>query len=89
MSIKLKVDKHFWGVKENDYTLIDTAGDTVGDCLKHLVEHEAIKKEVFDQNGNLSLRTHVFVNGGPLPGRNLSLPVRNGDEIKIMVAGES
>jgi hypothetical protein len=89
MIIKLKVAKHFWGLKENDYTLIDISGDTVGDCLKHLVDQEALKKEIFDQNGKLSIRTHVFVNGEPLPGRNLSLPVREGDEIKIMVAGES
>ena len=85
MSIKLKVDERFWGNYDNDYRVVEATGNTVGECLNHLVKQQpTIKKEIFKQDGNLTLITFIFINRKGIFGKKLAKPVKDGDEIMLI-----
>ena len=76
----------------SDYTdnqrLTEVKGDTVGECLKHLVE-QFPKLKVFAKDGKLlsyqDCHLGVFINGGITYPSELAKPVKDGDELSIIL----
>ncbi len=85
MGVKLKVDKRFWGNPDNDYIVVEVAGNTVGECLNHLMKLQpTIKTAIFNEDGNLNFSTIILVNRKGIWGKKLAKPVKDGDEITLI-----
>jgi molybdopterin converting factor small subunit len=69
---------------------VETQGETVGDCLRHLAsEYPGMGEALFNKEGELRNHIEVFLNLETTYPKELAMPVRDGDEIHIavMVAG--
>ncbi len=65
---------------------IEVEGETVGKCLSDLVkQYPKIHENIFDPRGNLFKHIEIFVNGKPASPKELTTPVRDGDEISILM----
>jgi len=68
----------------NNQQVVETGGDTVGECLKHLVEQfPDLKERLFDKNGDLSKTILIHINGKNAYPKQLAKPVKDGDELHI------
>lgn len=70
--------------------VVETQGETVGDCLDHLArEYPGMGEALFNKQGKLRRHIDVFLNLQSTYPRELATPVKDGDEIHIivMVAG--
>ena len=60
-------------------------GDTVGECLDHLIKlFPGIEKDLFNKDGTLLRYVNILVNGENASPENLAKSVRNNDEIHIV-----
>jgi len=68
--------------------IVEVDGKTVGECLKNLVE-QFPKLELFDKNGRLLDYFGIYVNGESAYPNELDTPVKDDDELSIvlMIAG--
>lgn len=83
MSIKINIHWHVWQELTNGQATIEVSGDTLGQCLRHLVKQfPGIEKEIFDKDGRLSDYPCIFVNGKFT--EELAEPVKDGDEIDMI-----
>ncbi|MFC1943768.1 hypothetical protein ACFLWO_04260 [Chloroflexota bacterium] len=83
MSIKINIDPHLLENHSNN-TVVEVSGNTIGECLGHLVKQlPTIKNVIFDKDGNLSFATAISVNLEALWIDKLAEPVKDGDEISI------
>jgi molybdopterin converting factor small subunit len=65
---------------------VEVNGSTVGRCLEQIVARfPKIKKWVFKDNGQLTDFIEIHVNMESSPGDALSQPVKDGDEIFIVM----
>ncbi len=74
----------------NGLDVVEVEGSTVGDCLNHLFEQfPGMKEAVFDKQGRLLNVVEIFVNHQSAYPDELSKPIKDGDEIHIilMLAG--
>ena len=74
----------------NNQSIAEVNGDTVGQCLDHLVKQfPGIKKALFDKNGKLLNYVDIYVNKESAYPEELAKPVEDGDELHIVftVAG--
>ena len=70
----------------NNMEVVEVNGSTVGGCLNHLVKQfPGIKKRLFSKKGNLFENIIISVNGESAYPEQLAKPVKDGDEIKIML----
>ena len=89
MSIKINIHPilyHF----TNDRDVVEVNGSTVGQCLEHLVaQFPEIKKGLFGKDGKLLNYVDVYVNGESAYPEELARPVKDGDELQLvlMIAG--
>jgi len=82
MSVKLNIDPSL--LENHNNTVIEVSGDTVGECLKHLIKQmPTIKNVIFNKYGNLSSTTAISVNLELIWTDKLAEPVKDGDEISI------
>lgn len=82
MSIKINIH-WLWQELTNGQATIEVSGDTLGQCLRHLVKQfPAIQKEIFDENDKSLSYACVFVNGEFT--EELAKPVKDGDKIDII-----
>jgi hypothetical protein len=88
MSIKVIIPESFM-VASGGITEMETAGKTVGDCLKEAAKASpALQNLWFTPEGGLSKFVLLFLNGESVPGNNPDLAVKNGDEIfPLLVIG--
>ncbi len=87
MSIEMMGDPRFWS-RDGSYVRVSVHGDTVGDCLRQLVEQETmLRGQLFGDDGNLNPAVLVFQNDKPVFPYNLATPVTNGDEVKVVFGG--
>ena len=64
--------------------LMETNGDTVGDCLKHL-EEQFPKLKLFEKNDRLLSYLIISVNREIVPPKELfTKTVKDGDELSVM-----
>ena len=70
--------------------MVEVTGLTTGECLENLEDRfPGIKQEIRDKRGRLVPYYFIFVNSKFDYAKQLTTPVRDGDEIeiKIIVAG--
>ena len=61
-------------------------GKTVGECLDNLTKRfPDLKRLFFDENGNLHDYLWIYVNKQSASSNELDKPVKDGDEIHIIV----
>ncbi len=70
----------------NNMKVVEVHGSTVGECLNHLVKQfPGIKKQLFSKKGNLFENIIVSVNGESAYPGQLAKPVKDGDELNIVI----
>ena len=90
--MSVKINLHWYELQElaDGKAIIEVSGNTTGQCLERLVEEfPTLRSEMFDKDGELLGYLTIFINGGPAFPRELSRPVKDGDEIHVvpLVAG--
>lgn len=83
MSIKIHIHK-----THRDTTggmdIVEVEGQTVGDCLNHLIlQHPGIKEKIFDKKGDLKNIIEIYLNMESAYPDELGKPVKAGDEIHL------
>ena len=85
MSVKININPtlcHY----TNNQGVVEVNGDTVGQCLNHLVKQfPSIEKALFDKNGKLLNYIDIYVNGESAYPEELAKPVNDGDELHIVI----
>ncbi|MFH0821107.1 MAG: MoaD/ThiS family protein, partial [Pseudomonadota bacterium] len=85
MTVKIHIPpflRHF----TDELTSVDVAGATVGECLTHLMRHfPSFEKRLFLGPGNLIHSVDIYVNRESAYPEELSKPVRDGDELHIVL----
>ena len=74
----------------NGLEKVEVKGNTVGDCLDQLIEqYPGMREGLFDKKGKLLNVVEVYVNNESAYPEELEKPVKNGDEIHLilMLAG--
>ena len=70
----------------NNQGVAEVKGDTVGQCLDHLInQFPAIKSGLLDKQGKLLNFIDIYVNGESAYPEELAKPVKDGDELHITV----
>ncbi|MFC2022152.1 MoaD/ThiS family protein [Chloroflexota bacterium] len=87
MSIKMNIDERLLGNDSNGDAVVEVDGNSVGECLNHLVKQQpTLKKEIFDEDGNLNY-IQIFVNQEFILSEKLAKAVKDGDEISVVALG--
>ena len=85
MSIKVNISRYFFGGWANESVVAEVKGNTVGQCLNHMVKvYPTIKNEIFDVNGGVAIEAHIFINGESAFPDELAKPVRDEDVIDVL-----
>ena len=70
----------------NGLDVVATEGTTVGECLKHLIrQYPGMEKALFVKKDKLLNVVEVFVNHAAAYPNELTKPVKDGDEINLLV----
>ena len=70
----------------NSMEVVEVNGSTVGKCLNHLVKQfPGIKGQLFSKNGDLFENVIISVNGESAYPEQLAKPVKDGDELNILL----
>ena len=70
----------------NGLEVVDVEGQTVGECLNHLVQQfPALKDVLFDKKGKLLNVIEIYVNMESAYPEELAKKVKDGDKINILV----
>ena len=85
MSIKMKICP-ILSRYTNNQQAAEVNGSTVGECLDHLVKQfPDLRQALFDQNGRLYRYLNVYVNGGSAYPEEPVKPVKDGDNLHIVM----
>lgn len=83
MSIKVRMSP-FLSKYANNQRIVEVNGDTVRECLKH-VEEQLSKIRLFEKDGRLLSYLSIYVNGEITSPKELDKPVKDGDELFMML----
>ena len=84
MSVHIKIPSFLLQVTDG-VKLVKASGNTVGECLKDLVEQfPPVKKLLFDKDSNLFGHIEIFLNGVSTFPEELKKPVNDGDTIYML-----
>ena len=87
MSIKLNLPPVL-SYYTNNQQLPEVNGNTVGECLDHLTkQYPDIKRVMYTEDGKVASFFDVYVNGKDAYPDGLSRPVKDGDELSIILGG--
>jgi len=85
MSIKINIPSYMQSFT-NNMEAVEVNGSTVGKCLSHLVKQfPGMKKQLFSKNGDLFENIIISINGASAYPEQLAKPVKEGDELNILV----
>ena len=85
MSVKVNINPALYQYTNNQ-GMVEVNGDTVGQCLDHLVKQfPGIEKGLFDKKGKLLNYIDIYVNGKSAYPEELAKPVKKGDELHIVI----
>ena len=85
MSIKVNILPYFQYLTGGK-TVVEVAGSTVAQCLDDLArQFPGVRTVLFDENGGLLTYVDVYVNGESGYHEGLAKPVREGDELHIIL----
>ena len=83
MSIKMQISPLFSQYIGNQHTA-EVDGDTIGQCLNHLVKQfPDMKKALFNENELLPY-IEIYINGESAYPEELKKPVKPGDELYLL-----
>lgn len=86
MSIKVRLPPFFQQFTGGQ-KVVETKGDTVGECLQDLVlRFPEIKQRLYDKKGELAQFIEIYVNSESSYPEELAKTVKEGDELTIVVA---
>ncbi len=83
MSIRIKLS--YLQPHINRAKVVEVNGSTVGECLEHLRD-KLPKAEILDKDGRLFAGLEVQVNGEITYPEGLAKPVKDGDDINIVLS---
>ena len=89
VSIKVSIHKTHRQFTEGK-ELVETRGNTVGECLSHVIQqYPGMKDVLFDKKGALSKILEIYLNHESAYPDELKKPVKDGDVIHLvyMLAG--
>lgn len=70
----------------NDQEVVEVNGNTVGQCLNDLIrQFPGMKEGLFDKKGKLLNYVEIFVNLESAFPEELAKPVKDGDELHIIL----
>lgn len=70
----------------NGQDVVTTEGTTVGECLNHLIrQFPGMEKALFAKKDKLLNVVEIFVNHAAAFPNELTKPVKDGDEITLLV----
>ena len=84
MSVKVNIFYPHLQQFTHNQEVVNVNGNTVGECLGHLVKQfPGIEEGIFDKHGQLLNYIYFFINGKATYPTNLAMPVNDGDELTI------
>ena len=85
MSVKINIHS-FFSHLTNGQEIVEANGNTVGQCLEHLVtQFPGLRKWLFEKDGKLNRLVDIYVNLESSYPEELAKPVKDGDELHIIV----
>ena len=85
MSIKVHIHPSLQHITDDRET-VEINGNTIGECFKNLVvEYPELDEWLFEKENKLSKYIDVFINDESAYPEELVKPVRDGDEIYILM----
>lgn len=85
MSIKLRVPPNLF-MLTGYQKIVETTGQNVGECIDDLdSQFPGAKRMLCDKQGQLLNYYEVYVNSEKVHSDKLTKPVKDGDEVKIVI----
>ena len=85
MSVKINIPDYL-SYLANDQDVFEIQGSTVGQCLEQLVaKYPGLRDWLFGKDGNLRRTVDVYVNMESTYPEELAKPVKDGDELHIII----
>ncbi len=85
MSIKIDIPSYMQSFT-NNMEVVEVNGSTVGECLNHLVKQfPGIKGQLLSKDDNLFENIIISINGESAYPEQLAKPVKDGDELNILL----
>ncbi|MDH5696327.1 MAG: MoaD/ThiS family protein [Dehalococcoidia bacterium] len=85
MSVKINIPNFLYHLTDNQ-DVVEVKGNTVGQCLKELVDRfPGLRGWLFGKNGSLNKTVDVYVNMESAYPEELAKPVKDGDELHIII----
>ena len=87
MKVRIKLLKPFSDIAGRGEVELELEGDIVIQALDRLCKlHPGLRKELFDEKGEISYSVNIFVNDKPLSAsEEVSTLLKEGDEILIFM----
>jgi MoaD family protein len=87
MKIKVKLLKPFSDIAGKGEVDLELEEGDVNHALGKLCDvHPGLKKELFDEKGDVSYSVNIFVNDKPITAlKDVDTPLKNGDKILIFM----
>jgi molybdopterin converting factor small subunit len=85
--VSIKINIHpFLTQHTNDRDVVEVNGNTVGQCLKQLVARfPELRQWLFEKDGKLNRLVEIYVNMESSYPEELAKPVKDGDELHILI----
>ena len=84
MSVKVNIFYPHLQQFTHNQDVVNVNGNTVGECLSHLVKQfPGIEEGIFDKQGQLLNYIYFFINGKATYPTDLAMPLNDGDELTI------
>ena len=85
MSVTIKIHP-FLSQHTNNQDMVEVNGRTVGQCLEQLVARfPELRQWLFERDGKLNRLVEIYVNMESSYPEELAKPVKDGDELYILV----
>jgi sulfur-carrier protein len=85
MSVKINIHP-FLSQHTNNQDVVEVNGSTVGQCLERLVARfPGLRPWLFEKDGKLNRLVEIYVNMESSYPEELAKPVKDGDELHIIV----
>lgn len=84
MSVKINIPSYLQPYT-SDREVVEVNGDTVSECLDHLVlQFPDMRKMVFAKDGRLLDYVSIYIDGEFAYADELAQPVKDGDELHML-----
>jgi molybdopterin converting factor small subunit len=86
-AVSVKINIHpFLSQHTNNQDVVEVNGSTVGQCLQQLVARfPELRQWLFEKNGKLNRLVEIYVNMESSYPEELAKPVKDGDELHIII----